>query len=113
MSSSPVVPIPGRQRGLARLSQFINYFFWLLYSLLLIRGILAFFSARSWAGFVRFVDAITSPFFAPFRGILSNQNVAGGFTLAVPILVAIGVYVVLHLAIHQLLRVMAYRSTAV
>lgn len=107
------VPIPGRPRGLARLSQFIDYAFWLLYSLLFIRLLLVFVAASSQAGFVRFIRDITDPFFAPFRGIVANQTVEGGFTLAIPILIAIVVYGLLHLAINKLLRVIAYRRTAV
>jgi len=113
MAGAAVVPIAGRPRGLGRFSQFVNYLFWLLYSLLFIRLVLVFVAARSWVGFVRFVDAITNPFFAPFRGIVANQNVAAGFTLAVPLLVALVAYALLHLAINKLLRVMAYRRTAV
>ena len=108
-----VVSIPGRPRGLARLSQFIDYAFWLLYTLLLIRLLLVFFDASSWAGFVRFIRAATDPFYAPFRGIVPSQSVDGGFTLAIPILIAMVVYGLLHLAIHKLLRVMAYRRTTV
>lgn len=113
MSIDAVVPMPGRPRGLSRLSQFIDYFFWLLYSLLLVRLLLVFFSARSWVGFVQFVDTVTNPFFAPFRGIVASQNVGDGYTLAVPILVAIVVYGLLHLAIHKLIWVMGYRKLAV
>jgi uncharacterized protein YggT (Ycf19 family) len=112
MTASPVVPIAGRPRGLARVSQFIDYLFWLLYSLLLIRLLLVFFSANSWAGFVRFIDALTNPFYAPFRGIVASQPIEGGYTLAVPLLIAIVVYALLHLAINKLLRMMAYRRTA-
>lgn len=108
-----VVPIPGRPRGLARLSQFIDYAFWLLYTLLVIRLLLVFFDASSWAGFVRFIRVLTDPFYAPFRGIVPSQTVDGGFTLAMPILIAMVVYGLLHLAIHKLLRVVAYRRTAV
>ena len=107
------VAIHGRPRGLARLSQFVDYLFWLLYTLLLIRLILVFFSASSWAGFVKFVDAATNPFYAPFRGIVASQAIEGGFTLAVPILIAMVVYGLLHLAIHKLLQMMAYRRTAI
>jgi uncharacterized protein YggT (Ycf19 family) len=105
------VAIPGRPQGLGRVSQFIDYLFWLLYSLLVIRLLLVFFSANSWAGFVRFIDGITNPFYAPFRGIVANRPIGEGFTLAVPVLVAIVVYGLLHLAITRLLRVVAYRRS--
>ncbi|MGH7584423.1 MAG: YggT family protein [Gemmatimonadales bacterium] len=105
--------IPYRPRALGRVSQFIDYAFWLLYSLLFIRLLLVFFHAASWAGFVRFIDTITNPFYAPFRGIVASQELQGGFTLAIPILIALVAYAILHLAINKLLRVIAYRRTTV
>ena len=113
MSIDTAVAMPGRPRSLSRLSQFIDYAFWLLYSFLLVRLILVFFSAATWVGFVRFVDTVTNPFYAPFRGIVASQNIGDGYILAVPILVAMVVYGLLHLAVHKLLWVMAYRKTAV
>lgn len=113
MTTSSTVAMPGRPRGLARLSQFINFLFWVLYTLLGIRLLLVFFSANSWAGFVRFIDTVTNPFYAPFRGIVASQPIAGGFTLAVPIVIAIVVYALLHLAINKLVWVLAYRRTAI
>jgi uncharacterized protein YggT (Ycf19 family) len=113
MTASPLVPISDRPRGLARVSQIIDYLFWLLYTLLFIRLLLVFFSANSWAGFVRLINNLTNPFYAPFRGIVSNQPVEGGFTLAIPILIAMVVYALLHFAINKLLRVMAYRRVVV
>jgi len=113
VSERTVVSIPGRPRGLARLCQFIDYAFWLLYTLLFIRLLLVFFDASSWAGFVRGIHVLTDPFYAPFRGIVPSQTVDGGFTLAIPILIAMVAYGLLHLAIHKLLRLIAYRRTAV
>ncbi len=106
-----VVADPGRRRGVARFSQFVDYAFWLLYTLLFIRLTLAFFHARSGAGFTRFIDVVTNPFYGPFRGIAQSQDVEGGFTVAVPVLIALLVYGVLHLAINKLLRVAVYRKT--
>ena len=108
-----VVPVRDRARGLGRASQFIDYLFWLLYSLLFIRLLLVFFHASAGAGFVQFIDNVTNPFYAPFRGIVASPEVEGGFTLAIPVAVALVVYGLLHLAINKLMRVMAYRRTAV
>jgi len=105
--------IPYRPRALGRVSQIIDYLFWLLYALLFIRLVLVFFHAASWTGFVRFIDTITNPFYVPFRGIVSSREIEGGFTLAVPILIALVAYAILHLAINKLLRVLAYRRTDV
>jgi uncharacterized protein YggT (Ycf19 family) len=106
-----VVSDPGPRHGLARLSQFIDYAFMLLYSLLFLRLLLVFVGARQGAGFVQFVDAVTNPFYSPFRGIVASPEVAEGFTLAVPLLVALLAYGLLHLAINRLLRVIVYRRT--
>ena len=106
-----IVMTPESRVRSARLLQFVDYAFWLLYSLLFIRLLLVFFHANSGAGFGRFIDGVTNPFYAPFRGLVASQDVQGGFTLAVPILVAIVAYGLLHLAIRKLLQVIAYRRT--
>jgi uncharacterized protein YggT (Ycf19 family) len=106
-----VVSSPGPRHGLARFSQFVDYAFLLLYSMLFLRVLLIFFSARQGVGFVRFVNGVTDPFLRPFRGIVPTQEVAEGFTLAVPVLVALLVYGLFHLAINRLLRVIVYRRT--
>ena len=108
-----VVPVARRVSGIARASQFIDYVFWLLYSLLLVRLLLVFFHASTATGFVQFIDNVTNPFYTPFRGIVASRELDGGYTLAIPILVALVVYGLLHLAINKLLRVMAYRRTEV
>ncbi len=106
-----VVSTPARRHGLARLSQFIDYAFSLLYTLLFLRLLLVFVQARQGAGFTQFVDLVTNPFYGPFRGITASQDLGGGYTVAVPILIALAVYGLLHLAINRLLRVIVYRQT--
>lgn len=108
MTSPAVVVIDRRPPGLVRVSQVIDYLFWLLYSLLFIRLVLVFFTANG-VGFVRFIRAVTDPFYAPFRGIVSSPTVQGGYILAIPILVAMLVYGLLHLAINKLLRMFGDR----
>jgi uncharacterized protein YggT (Ycf19 family) len=100
-------------RGVARLSQFVDYAFWLLYALLMVRLLLVFFNVNAYTGFARFIDTITNPFYAPFRGLVANQQIDGGYVLAVPLVVAMLAYGLLHLAINKLLRVIAYRRTSV
>lgn len=114
MDEAHVVPIGSRPRKASRGSQFIDYLFWLLYSLFFIRLVLVFVDARTWTGFVRFIHTVTDPFYAPFKGIVASQEIEGtGMVLAVPILVALVAYGLLHLAIHKLLQVFAYRRTVV
>ena len=100
-----------RSRGLARASQVVDYLFYVVYSLLAIRLVLALIAARSSAGFVQFIRAVTAPIYAPFRGIVASPASEGGYTLAVPIVIAIVVYAVLHAGIKGLLRMIAHRRT--
>jgi uncharacterized protein YggT (Ycf19 family) len=103
----------GRARGVARVSQVVDYIFFVLYALLGLRFLLALLAARSGAGFVRFIVAVTDPFYKPFRGIVASPSTEDGHTLMMPLVIAIIVYVLLHLAINGLLRIIAHRKTAV
>lgn len=102
-----------RARGVARVSQIVDYLFFVLYGLLGLRFLLALMAARSGAGFVRFIVGITEPFYRPFRGIVSSPSTDAGHTLMLPLVIAIIVYILLHLAINGLLRIIAHRKTAV
>src|SRR4029078_6146216 len=102
-----------RGRGLARVSQIVDYIFWVIYALLGMRFLLALMAARSSAGFVQFIVTITNPFYAPFRGIVATPSTDKGHTLLLPIVVAMIAYVILHLAINGLLRMFAHRKTEI
>ena len=102
-----------RGRALARVSQVVDYIFFVIYGLLVIRLLLALMAARSEAGFVQFIRAISDPFYAPFRGIVASPSTPEGFTLALPIVIALVVYILLHMAINGLLRIFVHRKTEV
>jgi uncharacterized protein YggT (Ycf19 family) len=102
-----------RGRGAARVSQVVDYIFYVIYALLGLRFLLALLAARSTAGFVQFIVTVTNPFYAPFRGIVASPTTNQGHTLLLPIVIAIIVYVLLHLAINGLLRMLAHRKTAI
>ncbi len=102
-----------RGRFVARISQVVDYLFFLIYGLLTIRLLLALFAARQSAGFVQFIYSVTDPIYAPFRGIVASPSTAEGFTLALPVVVAIVVYMLVHLAINGLLRLIAHRKVEV
>src|SRR5215813_1181684 len=93
-----------RGRVAARISQVVDYIFFLIYGLLAIRLLLALFAARSTVGFTEFIRAITDPLYAPFRGIVPSPSTPEGFTLALPIVIALAAYALLHMAINGLLR---------
>lgn len=103
----------GRARGAARGSQIIDYAFYVIYSLLGVRLVLALIAASSTAGFVRFIKAVTDPLYAPFRGIVPSPTAEGGSTLALPIVVAIVAYMLLHVGINGILRMVAHRKTEI
>jgi len=101
-----------RSRGAARISQYIDYAFYLVYTSLAIRLVLALIAARPTSGFVQFINGATYPLYVPFRGIVPSPS-AEGFTLALPIIIAIIVYMLLHAAINRLLRLAANRKTTI
>jgi uncharacterized protein YggT (Ycf19 family) len=103
----------GRARSTARISQVVDYLFGLLYGLLAIRLVLLLIAAQSSNAFVQFIDTVTNPFYSLFRGIVGSPSAEGGYTLAVPILIAIVVYALLHAAINGLLRMLVHRKTVV
>ena len=102
-----------RARGVARISQVVDYIFYVIYALLGMRFLLALLAARSSAGFVQFIVAVSNPFYVPFRGIVASPSTNQGHTLMLPIVVAIIAYVILHLLINGLLRMFAHRKTEI
>lgn len=100
-------------RTAARGSQFLDYAFYLLYTLLAVRLALALIAAQSGNGFVQFINALTNPFYAPFKGIVGSVSTEGGNTIVFPIIVAMVVYAMLHVAINALLRMIGSRKTAI
>src|SRR6266481_5978894 len=103
----------GRARGVARISQVVDYIFYVLYALLGLRFLLALLAANSNAGFVQFIVTVTNPFYEPFRNIVASPRTDGGHTLMMPLVIAFIVYLLLHLAINGILRIVAHRKTAV
>jgi uncharacterized membrane protein len=102
-----------RSRSLARVSQVVDYIFYVIYALLGMRFLLALLAARSSAGFVQFIVTVSNPFYEPFRGIVSSPRTDEGHTLLLPIVVAIIAYILLHLGIIALLRIFAHRKTEI
>lgn len=100
-------------RTAARGSQFLDYAFYVLYTLLGIRLVLALIAAQSANGFVQLINNVTNPFYAPFKGIVSSPTTEAGNTLVLPIVIAIVVYVLLHLGINGLLRMIGSRKTQI
>ena len=100
-----------RSRGVARVSQVIDYLFYVLYVLLAIRLVLGALQARNSAGFMLLIVTVTDPFYQPFKGIVSSARTDDGFTLIWPLVVAIVAYILLHLGINGFLRMLSRRKT--
>ena len=102
-----------RGRAAARVSQVVDYIFFLIYAALALRLLLNLMAARSGNAFVQFINTISDPFYWPFKGIVASPSTPEGFTLALPIIVALVVYIILHMAINGLLRMLAHRKTGI
>lgn len=102
-----------RSRTAARVSQVVDYIFYVIYALLALRLLLALMAARRSAGFTQLIFGVTDPFYAPFKGIVASPTAEGGYTLALPIVIAIIVYALVHAGINGLLRLLARRKTEI
>ena len=101
-----------RARGAARISQVVDYIFYFIYGLISLMIILDLIGARRTNAFYSFINTITSPLLAPFRGLVddpSNANIR--FRLSY--IVALIVYLLIHRAVNGLLRLIAHRKTVV
>lgn len=101
-----------RSRGAARFSQFVDYVFFVIYGLIGLEIILELLGAREGAGFKRFIDALTMPLLAPFRGLLPTPTM-GPMQLTLSFIFALVAYMFLHLAITGILRMAAHRKLSV
>lgn len=102
-----------RGRIAARVSQIVDYAFFLVYGLLAIRLLLELFAAREGVAFFKFIKSVTDPFYWPFRGLVASPSTPDGFSLELPIIVAIVVYALLHMAINGILRMIAHRKVEI
>ena len=85
-----------------------------LFALILVIYILMnLFNANPANGFFQFIKSVTDPFYSPFRGLMPSPSTPEGFTLALPIIIAIVVYMLLHLAINGFLRLLAHRKVEI
>jgi YggT family protein len=95
-----------RHRVIDRVTLAVDYAFFLLYGLLAVRFVLSLLGAAETAGFVVFIRGITDPFYAPFSGIVATPTINGG-VLDFPLIIAVLAYILLHIAVRGLLRLIA------
>src|SRR5262245_45175304 len=101
-----------RGHAVARISQVLDYLFYLAYGIIGLEIVLDAIGARQSAGFKQFVDAIAWPLVAPFRSIMPTPGI-GPFRFMLSYIVALVVYMLLHLAVNGLLRIFVSRKTTV
>ena len=89
-----------------RIIRIVDYLFGLLYSLLLVRLLLEFLNARRGTGFFDTIRGLPDPFYAPFKYIVASSSIDGA-PVVWPLVIAILGYVLLHVGIHKLLRLIA------
>jgi uncharacterized protein YggT (Ycf19 family) len=98
-----------RARGTLRVSQVVDYVFYLAYGLIGLEIVLELLGARQAATFKRFLDTVTWPLLAPFRGLMPDPAV-GSFQLMLSYIVALIVYFLLHRSLIALMRIFAERK---
>jgi uncharacterized protein YggT (Ycf19 family) len=101
-----------RAKGAARISQFVDYIFYVIYGIISLEIILEGLGARESAGFKKLIDTLAAPFLAPFEGLMPDPS-SGPFRIMLSYIMALVVYLLLHLAITGLLRMIAHRKVAV
>lgn len=101
-----------RGRVAARVSQIVDYVFYLVYGLIGLQIVFDLFGARRGNGIRDFVEFVSAPFLAPFKNLFSDPS-AGSFRLRFSYLAALVVYILLHVAVNGLLRVIAQRKTEI
>jgi uncharacterized protein YggT (Ycf19 family) len=101
-----------RSKAVARISQVIDYLFYLVYGLISLQIALDLLGARRGNSFRNFIDTVSAPLLAPFNRLLPNVG-SGSFQLRLSYVFALVVYLLLHVAINGLLRLMAHRKTEI
>jgi uncharacterized protein YggT (Ycf19 family) len=101
-----------RTRRLARVSQVVDYVFYLVYGIISLEIALEALGAREGAGFKQFVDTLAAPLLAPFEGLMPDPG-TGQYRFMVSYVIALVVYVLIHLAVKGLLRLFVQKKTTV
>jgi uncharacterized protein YggT (Ycf19 family) len=102
----------GRGRAAARVSQVVDYVFYVIYGLIVLEVVLGLIGARSGNAFVQFIGSVTRPLLAPFDRIVGTPT-AGPSQFRISFVFALVVYIFLHLAVNGVFRLIAHRKVTV
>lgn len=101
-----------RTRSVARLSQVVDYVFYLIYGIISLEIVLEALGARENAGFKEFIDTLAGPLLAPFEGLMADPG-SGAYRFMISYVFALIVYFLLHIAVKGLLRLFVQTKTTV
>ncbi|HEY4491897.1 MAG TPA: hypothetical protein VI958_07830, partial [Acidobacteriota bacterium] len=101
-----------RAKRAARFSQIVDYIFYLIYGIIGLVIVLELLGARESSGFKQFMDTISAPVLAPFRGLMRDPAV-GSSQLMLSYIIGLGVWILIHVAINGALRLFVHKKTAV
>lgn len=101
-----------RARQVTRISQVADYAFFVVYGLIGLEIVLELLGARQSSGFKRFLDTVTAPLLAAFKGLVPDPRV-GSMQLMLSYVAALIVFALVHMAVNGLLRLFAQRKTAI
>ena len=101
-----------RAKGVARISQVIDYIFYLIYTFIGMEIVLELFGARNSNAFKRFIDTLTAPLLAPFNGLMPDPSV-NVFRFRLSYIFAFIFYLLLHWMISGLFRLLATKKTTI
>jgi uncharacterized protein YggT (Ycf19 family) len=99
-----------RARTVSRISEFIDYAFYLVYGIIGLEILMKFVGARSSSGITQFVSMISRPFLGIFSGVLPNPA-AGEMRLMLSYVMAVIIYVLIHVAVNGLMKLVANNRT--
>jgi uncharacterized protein YggT (Ycf19 family) len=99
-------------RGVARVSQLVDYVFFIIYGIVCLEILLDLLGAHESSGFKRLIDNLSDPLLSPFRGLL-NEPARGAYHLRLSYIVGLIVFMFVHFAINGLLRMAAHRKTEI
>lgn len=99
-------------RKIAALKPFVDYVFYLVYGMVGLMIVLELLGAREGSGFKQFLNTVTAPLLAPFKGLMPDPAV-GSFQLMLSYVIALLVYVLVHWALSGLLRLLATRPRTI
>ncbi len=101
-----------RAKFVARISQIVDFVFWLIYGLISLEILLDLIGARRTNTFRHLVNTLTDPLLIPFQSLVPDPT-AGRFQFRVSYVIALVVYILLHLMITGLLRLFVNRKSTV